>query len=83
MVWRCKDIKLSGALQDEQVGGGGGGGVGRIVNKIERLSISEIKKSRSSGNTDAGFPNGFAELIHWCVAVGTEATEADIVQRKW
>ena len=59
MVWRCKDIKLSATLQDEQVGG--------IDNKIERLNISEIKKSGSSDDTSAGFP----QLIHWCVAVAS------------
>ena len=48
MVWRCKDIKLSDTLQDEQVGG--------IDNKIERLNSNEIKKSRSSDDTNPEFP---------------------------
>ena len=56
MVWRCKDIKLSGTLQDEQVG---------VL--IIKLNISEIKKSRSSDDTSAGF----LQLSHWCVAIAS------------
>ena len=62
MAWHCKDIKLSGTLQDEQ------GGV--LIIKLKDstdFNISEIKRSRSSDDTRAGFP----QLIHWCIAVAS------------
>ena len=54
-------IKLSGTMQDEQVGV-------LIIIKMKNstdLNISEIKRSRSNDDTRAGFP----QLIHWRVAV--------------
>ena len=48
MAWRCKDIKLSGTLQDEQVG--------VLIIKLKGstdLNISELKRSRSSDDTRA------------------------------
>ena len=62
MAWRCKDIKLSGTLQVEQVG--------VLIIKLKDstdLNISEIKRSQSSDDTRAGF----LQLIHWCIDIAS------------
>ena len=59
MVWHCKDIKLSGMLQDEQVG--------VLIIKWKGSTLAKL------GNHDLVMTPAqeFPQLIHWCVAVAS------------
>ena len=61
MVWHCKDIKLNGTLQDEQVG--------VLIIKWKGSTLAKLRNHDLVTTPTQDSFNGFSELIHWCVAM--------------
>ena len=58
-----KDIKLSGTLQDEQVG--------VLIIKLKGSTLVRLRNHDLVTTSMQDSFNGFSELIHWCVAVAS------------
>ena len=63
MVRRCKDIKLSGTLQNEQVG--------VLIIKLKGSTSAKLRNHDLVTTPTQDSLNGFSELIHWCVGVAS------------